>query len=229
MLLDNRRLLPLLALLQLLLIPALWPQLQLWVVAVSLLTLGMRAMMLWRGWRPPPAAALALLAMLGVALLGWQWRQLGTLPALINLLWLGYGLKLIEVRRERDVEQVLLLAFFLVALALVQRQSMGWALAMTGALWLAVTTLLAAVQPLGQRLWRRAGLILLLAIPCCSPYFCCCQGWRRCGRCRAAAAPFRPLGGGGPGDISELVNSSELAFRITFAAAPPRRRSATSR
>ncbi|WP_412841799.1 transglutaminaseTgpA domain-containing protein, partial [Aeromonas dhakensis] len=42
-------------------------------------------------------------------------------------LWLGYGLKLIEVRRERDVEQVLLLAFFLVALALVQRQSMGWA------------------------------------------------------------------------------------------------------
>jgi hypothetical protein len=30
MLLDNRRLLPLLALLQLLLIPALWPQLQLW-------------------------------------------------------------------------------------------------------------------------------------------------------------------------------------------------------
>ena len=90
------------------------------MVAVSLLTLGGRAMMLWRGWRPPPAAALALLAMLGVVLLGWQWRQLGTLPALINLLWLGYGLKLIEVRRERDVEQVLLLAFFLVALALTE-------------------------------------------------------------------------------------------------------------
>jgi CBS-domain-containing membrane protein len=93
-------------------------------VAVSLLTLGVRAMMLWRGWRPPPAAALALLAMLAWALLagsGASWH----LPALINLLWLGYGLKLIEVRRERDVEQVLLLAFFLVALALVQRQSMG--------------------------------------------------------------------------------------------------------
>ena len=58
MLLDNRRLLPLLALLQLLLIPALWPQLQLWVVAVSLLTLGLRAMMLWRGWRPPRSAQL---------------------------------------------------------------------------------------------------------------------------------------------------------------------------
>ena len=72
MLLDNRRLLPLLALLQLLLIPALWPQLQLWVVAVSLLTLGVRAMMLWRGWRAPPARALALLAITGALLLAWR-------------------------------------------------------------------------------------------------------------------------------------------------------------
>ncbi|HHQ4633112.1 TPA: DUF3488 domain-containing protein, partial [Aeromonas hydrophila] len=222
MLLDNRRLLPLLALLQLLLIPALWPQLQLWVVAVSLLTLGVRAMMLWRGWRPPPAAALALLAMLGIALLGWQWRQLGTLPALINLLWLGYGLKLIEVRRERDVEQVLLLAFFLVALALVQRQSMGWALAMTGALWLAVTTLLAAVQPLAQRLWRRAGLILLLAIPLLLTLFLLLPRlaplWQMPSSSRALSGLSEEVA---PGDIGELVNSSELAFRITFAAAPP--------
>lgn len=222
MLLDNRRLLPLLALLQLLLIPALWPQLQLWVVAVSLLTLGVRAMMLWRGWRPPPATMLALLAMLGVALLAWQWRQLGTLPALINLLWLGYGLKLVEVRRERDVEQVLLLAFFLVALALVQRQSMGWALAMAGALWLAVTTLLAAVQPLGRRLWRSAGIILLLAGPLLLTLFLLLPRlaplWQMPSSSRALSGLSEEVA---PGDIGELVNSSELAFRISFAEAPP--------
>lgn len=230
MLLDNRRLLPLLALLQLLLIPALWPQLQLWVMAVSLLALGVRAMMLWRGWRPPPAAVLALLAILGVALLGWQWRQLGTLPALINLLWLGYGLKLIEVRRERDVEQVLLLAFFLVALALVQRQSMGWALAMAGALWLAVTTLLAAVQPLGRRLWLRAGVTLLLAAPLLLTLFLLLPRlpplWQMPSSNRALSGLSEEVA---PGDISELVNSSELAFRISFASAPPCPRSATSR
>ena len=45
--LDNRRLLPLIALQQLLLVAALWPQLQLWVVAVGTITLGVRAMMLW--------------------------------------------------------------------------------------------------------------------------------------------------------------------------------------
>ena len=50
MLFDNRRLLPLIALQQLLLVAALWPQLQLWVVAVGAITLGIRAMMLWRGW-----------------------------------------------------------------------------------------------------------------------------------------------------------------------------------
>ncbi|MGL5313167.1 MAG: transglutaminaseTgpA domain-containing protein, partial [Peptostreptococcaceae bacterium] len=139
MLLDNRRLLPLIALQQLLLVAALWPQLQLWVVAVGTTTLGVRAMMLWRGWPPLPARWLALLAITTVVLLGLQWRGLGTLPALINLLWLGYSLKMIEVRRERDIELVLLLAFFLIALALVQRQSIGWTAGMTVALWLAVT------------------------------------------------------------------------------------------
>ncbi|MCV5597676.1 transglutaminaseTgpA domain-containing protein, partial [Escherichia coli] len=89
-------------------------------------TLGIRAMMLWRGWLPLAARWLALLAITTVVLLGLQWRTLGTLPALINLLWLGYSLKMIEVRRERDIELVLLLAFFLIALALVQRQSIGW-------------------------------------------------------------------------------------------------------
>ncbi|MGL4916041.1 MAG: DUF3488 domain-containing protein, partial [Aeromonas allosaccharophila] len=138
--LDNRRLLPLIALQQLLLVAALWPQLQLWVVAVGAITLAVRAMMLWRGWPPLPARGLALLAITTVLLLGLQWRTLGTLPALINLLWLGYSLKMIEVRRERDIEQVLLLAFFLIALALVQRQSIGWTAGMAVALWLAVTT-----------------------------------------------------------------------------------------
>ncbi len=95
MLLDNRRLLPLIALQQLLLVLALWPQLQLWIVAVGALTLSVRAMMLWRGWRAPPARALALLAITGALLLAWQWRALGTLPALIKLLSLRYSPKII--------------------------------------------------------------------------------------------------------------------------------------
>lgn len=56
MLLDNRRLLPLIALQQGVLVLALWPQLQLWVVAVGAITLGVRAMMLWQEWRSPPLA-----------------------------------------------------------------------------------------------------------------------------------------------------------------------------
>jgi peptidoglycan/LPS O-acetylase OafA/YrhL len=90
---------------------------------------------------------------------------LGTLPALINLLWLGYSLKMIEVRREQDIELVLLLTFFLIALALVQRQSIGWTAGMTVALWLAVTALVAAVAPEQKRPWRSAGSALLLALP----------------------------------------------------------------
>ncbi|WP_303846526.1 transglutaminase TgpA family protein [Aeromonas sobria] len=222
MLLDNRRLLPLIALQQLLLVAALWPQLQLWVVTVGATTLGIRAMMLWRGWPPLPARWLALLAITTVVLLGLQWRGLGTLPALINLLWLGYSLKMIEVRRERDIELVLLLAFFLIALALVQRQSIGWTAGLAVALWLAVTALVAAIAPEQKRPWRSAGGALLLALPLLITLFLLLPRlpplWQMPTTSRALSGLAEELA---PGDISELVNSSELAFRVTFADGPP--------
>ncbi|CAJ1830794.1 DUF3488 and DUF4129 domain-containing transglutaminase family protein [Aeromonas jandaei] len=222
MLLDNRRLLPLIALQQLLLIAALWPQLQLWVMAVGAITLFTRAMMLWRGWRPPPARVLAILAIGCLLMLLLQWRGLGSLPALANLLWLGYSLKLIEVRRDRDVEQVLLLAFFLIALALVQRQSIGWALLLALSLWLAVTALVNAAAPQQKRPWCSAGGALLLALPLLLTLFIVLPRlpplWQMPTASRALTGLSEEVA---PGDINELVSSSELVFRVTFADDPP--------
>ncbi|QWL61978.1 DUF3488 domain-containing transglutaminase family protein [Aeromonas jandaei] len=222
MLLDNRRLLPLIALQQLLIIAALWPQLQLWVMAVGAITLFTRAMMLWRGWRPPPARVLAILAIGCLLMLLLQWRGLGTLPALVNLLWLGYSLKLIEVRRDRDVEQVLLLAFFLIALALVQRQSIGWALLLALSLWLAVTALVNAAAPQQKHPWRSAGGALLLALPLLLTLFIVLPRlpplWQMPTASRALTGLSEEVA---PGDINELVSSSELVFRVTFADDPP--------
>lgn len=222
MLLDNRRLLPLIALQQLLIIAALWSQLQLWVMAVGAITLFTRAMMLWRGWRPPPARVLAILAIGCLLMLLLQWRGLGTLPALVNLLWLGYSLKLIEVRRDRDVEQVLLLAFFLIALALVQRQSIGWALLLALSLWLAVTALVNAAAPQQKHPWRSAGGALLLALPLLLTLFIVLPRlpplWQMPTASRALTGLSEEVA---PGDINELVSSSELVFRVTFADDPP--------
>ncbi|MGL4765097.1 MAG: transglutaminase TgpA family protein [Aeromonas sp.] len=222
MLLDNRRLLPLIALQQLLIIAALWPQLQLWVMAVGAITLFTRAMMLWRGWRPPPARVLAILAIGCLLMLLLQWRGLGTLPALVNLLWLGYSLKLIEVRRDRDVEQVLLLAFFLIALALVQRQSIGWALLLALSLWLAVTALVNAAAPQQKHPWRSAGGALLLALPLLLTLFIVLPRlpplWQMPTASHALTGLSEEVA---PGDINELVSSSELVFRVTFADGPP--------
>lgn len=222
MLLDNRQLLPLIALQQLLLIAALWPQLQLWVVAVGIMTLGIRAMMLWRGWPALPGRGLPLLAIATAVLLALQWRGLGTLPALINLLWLGYSLKMIEVRRERDIELVLLLAFFLIALALVQRQSIGWAVGMALALWLAVTALVAAIAPEQKRPWRSAAGALLLALPLLLTLFLLLPRlpplWQMPTTSRALSGLSEEVAAG---DISELIHSSDLAFRVTFADGPP--------
>ncbi|MFQ2193930.1 transglutaminase TgpA family protein [Aeromonas jandaei] len=222
MLLDNRRLLPLIALQQLLIIAALWPQLQLWVMAVGTITLFTRAMMLWCGWHPPPARVLAILAIGCLLMLLLQWRGLGTLPALVNLLWLGYSLKLIEVRRDRDIEQVLLLAFFLIALALVQRQSIGWTLLLALSLWLAVTALVNAAAPQQKRPWRSAGGALQLALPLLLTLFIVLPRlpplWQMPTASRALTGLSEEVA---PGDISELVSSSELVFRVTFADGPP--------
>ncbi|MBQ1784537.1 MAG: DUF3488 domain-containing transglutaminase family protein [Gammaproteobacteria bacterium] len=222
MLLDNRQLFQLAVLLQLLLVPALWPQLQLWVVAVGGLTLVVRGLMLWRGWRAPRSLWLSLLALLGACLLALEVRAIGVLAALINILWLGYSLKFIEVRRDRDIETVLVLGFFLIALALVYRQSIGWALVMAVALWLAVTSLAAAVQPGATRLWRVAGGALLVALPLLLTLFLVLPRlpplWRMPVVDKALSGLSEEVS---PGEISELIRSSELVFRASFSGSPP--------
>lgn len=222
LLLDNRQLFQLAVLLQLLLVPALWPQLQLWVVAVGGLTLVVRGLMLWRGWRAPKSWWLSLLAVVGAGLLALEGLAIGVLATLINILWLGYSLKFIEVRRDRDIEMVLVLGFFLIALALVYRQSIGWALVMAGALWLAVTSLAAAVQPGATRLWRVAGGALLVALPLLLTLFLVLPRlpplWRMPVVDKALSGLSEEVS---PADISELIRSSELVFRASFSGSPP--------
>lgn len=222
LLLDNRQLFLLAVALQLLLLPALWPQLQLWVVMLGAISLAVRGLMLWRGWRAPKAWWLSLLALSGAALLALEGPAVGVLAVLINILWLGYSLKFIEVRRDRDVEVVLVLGFFLIALALVYRQSIGWALLMVAALWLAVTSLAAAVQPGVRQLWRVAGSSLLVALPLLLTLFLVLPRlpplWRMPVVDKALSGLSEEVS---PGDISELIKSSELVFRATFSGPPP--------
>ena len=221
-LLDNRQLFQWLVSLQLLLLPALWSQLQPWLVAAAALALVVRAGQLWRAWRPPRPLWLAAAAMLAALVVLAQSQALGVLATLINLLWIGYSLKFLEARRDRDVELVLVVAFFLIALAFIFRQSIGWALYLWLPILAAVSALVAAVLPGGIRLWRHAGWTLLVALPVTVALFVLLPRlppmWRMPLTDKARSGLSEEVA---PGDISELVKSAELAFRVSFDGAPP--------
>lgn len=222
LLLDNRQVFQWLVSLQLLLLPALWPQLQLWLVAAAMLALAVRGGQLWHGWRAPRPLWLGSAALLAALLILLQAQSLGLLATLINLLWLGYSLKFLETRQERDVELVLVVAFFLIALAFIFRQSIGWALYLCLPIVAAVSALVAAVLPGSARPWRHAGWTLLVALPLALTLFLLLprlpQMWHMPLTDKARSGLSEEFT---PGNISELIKSSELVFRVSFEGQPP--------
>ena len=93
---------------------------------------------------------------------------------------------------------------------------------MVATLWLTVSTLVTAVAPEQRQPWRSAGASLLLALPLLLTLFLVLPRlpplWQMPTTSRALSGLSEEVA---PGDISELVNSSELAFRVTFADARP--------
>ncbi len=201
----------------------------LWVAA---LTLGMYA---WRaaavrlrGILPPSALLLAItaLASLGVWL---EFRALfGRTPG-ITLLVVFSGLKLLESRNQRDAAAVVFLTWFLAITNFLYTQSIVTALGMLAAVAASVAALVGFAAPrraLRANL-RTAGLLLVQALPAAALLFVLfprVQGplW---GLPQDAYAGLAGLSDSmAPGNISRLILSDAIAFRVEFAGEPPRRR-----
>jgi transglutaminase-like putative cysteine protease len=146
----------------------------------------------------------------------------------VALLVLFLGLKLMEMRARRDLFVVIFLCFFLLLTAFFQSQTM-----LTGAITVAavvalVTTMLTMQfgrreLPIGARL-RSASSLLLQALPIAALFFVLfprLEGplW---------GLPDEARGGGTglsesmrPGQISELTQSEDVAFRVRFESGVP--------
>ncbi|MHA7000006.1 transglutaminase family protein [Aeromonas schubertii] len=222
MMLESRRLWLLALLLQLPLLLALWPYLHGWVVIAILACQGWRGVTLWRAWPMPGRPLRLLLTLSALALLLLEARGSGLLATLINLLCLGYGLKFLELSRERDMEPLLVVLFFLIALSLIERQSLPWALLLGAVYLLGITALVLASWPEGRAPHRPALLALLLALPLQVGLFLLLPRlpplWQ---------VPQSHVARSGldekvePGAISTLLRSGELAFRVTFDGGLP--------
>lgn len=178
-------------------------------------------------WLPRDSVRWFAAAACTAAVLAHYKTLLGRDPG-VALLVLFLGLKLMEMRVRRDLFVVTFLCFFLLLTAFFHSQTM-----LTGAMTLLavlglLTTMLtmqygANEQPVSRRL-RTAGSLLLQALPIAALFFVLfprVQGplW---------GLPDDAHGGGTglsetmrPGQISELSQSDDIAFRVRFDGLPP--------
>ncbi|MGS2719972.1 transglutaminase family protein [Paraglaciecola aestuariivivens] len=196
-----------------------------WVVLLAICAFIIRLSLYLKWYKHLPSVRslnlLAVLSMLGLAYFGFS---SGLLFSMLNLLVLACALKLMQVRHLKDVYQLILSVCFLIGCGFIFNQSIGFSLLYLVLLFGLLVSLLSLHAPglaFSHQLARvrtlslqalPIGLLLLLVMPQLSPMW------------RLPAAKGMQTGLADsitPGDIAELTQSSDLAFRATFNFAPP--------
>ncbi|MBO6754463.1 MAG: DUF3488 domain-containing protein, partial [Spongiibacter sp.] len=201
------------------------PTLPLWMAAVWAVVAAWYWKIVYAAWSFPGALAkfaLVALSMFGIYLQYGQW--LGLEPMVATLV-LAVVLKLLEMKSRRDHYLILLLCYAVVACRFLFEQQIPAVLLAIFQLLL----LLIAQQAMyrQQMAWRRslrlASLLLLQAIPLMLFLF---MAFPRIGPLWSMPLPGGKAQTGMSdelefGDIADLSQSGELAFRVSFEGEPP--------
>jgi hypothetical protein len=200
---------------------------------LSLLT---SSVLLWRSglWRQnarlPSRWLLALLALAGVAGIGWQFRTLLGRDAGVALLVFFMALKPMEMRTRRDAMVVVMLGFFLLLTHYFYSQSIPtglWLLASSTLLTATLIRLHGGVQPV-RAILRYAALLLAQAIPFMLIIFLLFPRvtgplW---GLPQDAYSGLTGLSDRmSPGSLDNLIQSGAIAFRVQFSGDLPEKSS----
>lgn len=200
--------------------------LPLWLGLVWLVAVVMR-WQVYRGvWRYPGNFAKALLGLLCIGGLAFQYGVHMGVEPMVGLLLAAFMLKLVEARQRRDQLMMIFIGFVAVAALFLFWQSMAAALvALAGCVALLMAwracfatqplRLRAHLQPTAQLLLQALPLMILLflILPRLGPLW--------------SVAPIKSSGTTGfsdsmaPGDIAQLSLSSKVAFRVTFEGVEP--------
>lgn len=197
-----------------------------WLSALCCVLLGGRALLLWRGSRPPPGLILVAIAAVGSYGIRMTFGHFFGKDPGVALLALLLCLKLLEIRSARDAMAAILLCFFMQLAVFFEDESLPVALmALCGTL-VAIIALLALTDPAAtQRERVRSGVVLcaqgipfMLALFILFPRV---QGplWGLPTDASSARSGLSETMS--PGSISDLGESPEIAFRAEFSGAPP--------
>ncbi len=201
-------------------------QLSPWIVGVCLFCGYWRAMVYQGRWAYPPGFVKALLVIAAVAGTALSGKGAFSVETASSLLVLAFALKLIEMKTRRDAYLVIFLSYFVIATEFLFSQSMGVAIyevlacVMVTAAMIGLNQLQTNVRPLASL--RLAGALLGQALPLTLVLFLFFP--------RIAPLWNVPLASGAtsgisdrvtPGDIADLAQSDEIAFRVVFDGAVP--------
>jgi protein-glutamine gamma-glutamyltransferase len=199
-----------------------------WVTIFVAICATIRLTLAWRGDGPPNRWILFTVALFAIGLMFLRFRTFNGLPAGTALLSMMMGLKLLETSTRRDAYIVTMSIYFLCIAALLNSESF-WLLGYQVCIcWLSTATLLRLTTGQPAPHWRpslRYGARLLAqAIPLTLIFWLL---FPRLGGPLWSLPVDSDVAESGlgetmsPGDITQLVQSDEIAFRVHFLTAPP--------
>jgi transglutaminase-like putative cysteine protease len=202
--------------------------LPLWVSLLCGATLAWRAAITLRGRRMPPTLVLVPLAALAMAGVLHSYQTLLGKDAGVAMLVLLVAFKMLEMHARRDLFVVIFLCLFLILTNFFYSQSIGTALLMLASLVALLTVQLSfqltgAVPPLRARLLMGAR-ILLLAVPLAALAFVLfprMEGplWGMPDDAHSGRTGLSDTMS--PGQMANLAQSEETAFRVRFDGPVP--------
>lgn len=202
--------------------------LPLWVSLVCAATLGWRATITFRGTRMPSSWLLMPLALLAVCGIYMTFKTILGRDAGVAMAILLLTFKMLEMRVRRDLFVVIFLNFFLLLTNFFYSQGIGTGIMMVAAIVALLTAQLSfqytgAVPPLGRRL-RLGATILAIGAPLAAALFFLfprIQGplWGLPGDANGGRVGLSSSMA--PGNISNLAQSTEIAFRARFNGPAP--------
>ncbi|MES2126444.1 MAG: DUF3488 and transglutaminase-like domain-containing protein [Pseudomonadota bacterium] len=202
--------------------------LPLWISALCGATLFWRGAVTWRGLRMPATALLLPIALAAMAGVFNSYHTLLGRDAGVAMLVLLVAFKMLEMHAKRDLFVVIFLCIFLVLTNFFYSQSMGTALMMLISIIVLLTAQMSfqftgAVPPLARRL-RTGATILGCAAPLALLLFVGfprIQGplWGLPGDASAGRSGLSDRMS--PGNLSNLAQSEETAFRVKFSDPVP--------
>lgn len=197
-----------------------------WCMALTALMLFWRAQLALSNAPLPSRWAVAGVLLVAIALTLWTERTLFGKEAGVTLLVVLMALKTLELRARRDAMVVFFLGFFLVLTNFLYSQSLLTAAAMLLSVWGLLTALVLAHMPVGKPSLRQAGAVaaraaalgtplmvaLFLLFPRIGPLW---------GVPQDAVGKTGLSGSMRMGEMAEIANDDQIAFRIRFDGLVP--------